>query len=150
MPVAVNDQRLAASLGSDSKRIAIRRHVAEDFLSTHLFEVEGNWQIVRRALQCVDFAQPIVIGPYPPPPRRVAGLAAHSAFGAGFFSLEAPKGVTPVDWWLIAPEAPYMKWFAPFIANDDSARAGKPGEGRLFVPAARTKAGARLVIRDRS
>lgn len=150
MPVAVNDQRLAASLGADMKRTFIRRTVAEDFFTTHLFDKEGNWQIVRRVLQCIDYRQPVVVGPFPAAPRRVAALSQHSAFGAGFFSLDPVKGVTPVDWWLIAPEAPYIKWFAPFVAAADTSRPGKVGDGRLFVPAARTKSAGRLVVRERS
>ncbi|MFO0613580.1 MAG: hypothetical protein U0414_13370 [Polyangiaceae bacterium] len=152
MPVAVNDQRLAASLGSDTKRLSIRQKLAEDFFITHIFQPEKNWQLVRRALQTIDYAQPIVVGPFPPAPKRVAALPKSSALGAGFFAIDPPKNFPILEWWLVAPEAPYMRWAARFILGDGPAddKSGRPSEGRIFIPAARTKTAARLLVRDRS
>lgn len=152
MPIAVNDQRLAASPGDDLKRAMVRMKVAEDFFITHIFEPENNWQLVRRIMQTIDFKQPIVIGPFPAAPKRVAAMPKSAVLGAGFFAVDPPKNFPSLEWWLVAPEAPYMRWHAPYVADAaiPEDRGGKAGEGRIFIPAVRTKTAARLVVRDRS
>ena len=146
MPVLTSEERLAASLGEDAKRAAARRSIAQGFLKTHVFELEGDWDLVVRALQCIDYTQPVVVGPAPAAPKRLAALPA-SVLGLGFFLEQPPKSLTKVEWWYVAPEAPYLKWFAPYVRDDE--KSGKSGDARYFVPAARSSKGARLAIPER-
>ena len=146
MPVATNDARLAASPGTDSKRRQAREEVAREFLRIHLFEVEGDWDLVRRTLQCIDFAQPVEAGPMPPCPPRLLSLTPGNLLGEGFFALhpsEGPNAATPKGqhWWRIAPEASYLRW-----STFPSDRAG---EARFYVPAARTSKGAGQASKER-
>jgi len=148
MPVAASETRLAASPGTDGKRIAARRAVALDFLKTHVFERDQDWGWVQRAAQCIDYGQPVSVGPHPAPPRRVAAITS-AALGLGFFTEQGPSGV---EYWLIAPEAPYLKWYAPYVMDDGGARpkgAGLAGDARYLVPAARAASGVRLAVRER-
>jgi hypothetical protein len=150
MPVATSEERLAASPGDDVKRAIARRAVAQAFFKKHVFEPEKDWDLVIRALQCIDYAQPVFVGPMPAAPKRLVG-AARSPLGAGFFAEQPPKGAK-VEWWHISPEAPYLKWYAPYVIDDGgqkSGAGGKAGEARYFVPAARSSKGARLAIPER-
>jgi hypothetical protein len=149
MPVAANDMRLAASPGADAKRKAARWSVAQDFFGKHLYQPEQDWELVRRAMQCIDMEQPVVVGPPPIGAKRLV-MPAMSALGPGFFSEQPARGTAKVEWWRIAPEAPYLKWFAPFVMIDDGKPpAGRLGEARYFVPAARSSKGAGLAIPER-
>jgi len=147
MPVAADDARLAASPGSDSKRLQAREAVAREFLRVNLYELEGDWDAVRRALQCIDLNEPVIAGPRPPCPSRLLTLPAGNALGAGFFALHPPEGAgapTPrgQEWWTIAATAPYLRWSSAPIG-------GRPAEERFFVPAARTSKGGGLATRER-
>jgi hypothetical protein len=149
MPIPVVQATLAASAGRDHKRIAARRAVATEFFKQHLFAEEGDWNLVRRAMQSIDFAQPVSIGPHPPAPRRLATLASQSHLGPGFLVEQPQESAAAPEWFLIDPAASYLKWFAPYVSDDrQKGVGGKPGVARFFVPAARTPKGARLAAKE--
>lgn len=135
MPVQASEARLAASKGADDKRMRAREAVAREFFIKHIYDAGGTYEEVRRAVQCIDLAQPVVIGPPPDAPKRLVQLVS-SLLGVGFFAERAPEGAKVV-WWAIAPEAPYLKWFAPFVPGAEGP-SGTEGDARYFVPAART------------
>jgi hypothetical protein len=136
MPIQASEARLAASPGDDQKRILARKSVAQEFLRDHVFDPgDADWDYCRRVLQTIDYAQPVVAGPAPPAPKRLAAIGKHM-LGAGFFT-EQPKAGGG-DWWSFAPNAPYLKWCAPFL--EDDTKLGGPGDNRWFIPAARANA----------
>jgi len=150
MPVAVSQIELAATFGADVKRVYARQNVAREFFQKHMFDVdkEPDYRMVRRAMQVIDFSQPIVIGSPPAPPQRLVAVAATGGLGGGFFR-EMPAPGTVPEYWLIAPDALHLKFVSPSIwakAGD----AGKVGELRLFVPGVRNPKGKRAATRDRS
>lgn len=147
MPVAADDARLAASAGDDTKRLLAREAVAREFFRAHLFELEGDWDVVRRALQCIDYREPVVAGPMPSCPKRLLTLPVGNALGAGFFALHPAEGPNAApgrgqEYWVIAPEAPYLRWSSVSTAE-------RAGETRFYVPAARTSKGAGLASKER-
>jgi hypothetical protein len=146
MPIAADHVRLAASMGSDAKRVAARRAVALEFVKQQLFEGAGEpWETVRRVLQCIDYLQPIASGPLPSAPRQLFALPGGSFLGGGFFAETAPAELNEPIAWVIAPEAHYLKFFAPYLDDPAVASAGRAGDARFFIPAARN--GACIVAR---
>lgn len=148
MPVPVPITQLAASPGYDKKRDTARRQVAADFLQQHTFEVDDkrDWVVVERALQVIDFQRPVSLGPMPAAPRRLVAVPARSPIGAGFFSVTPAEGAEP-EWWIVSPEAIYMKYFAHSLHTDDPRRSPEPV--RYFIPAARSGRDSKLVWRER-
>jgi len=136
MPIAVEQERLAAIAGDDPKRAAARRAVALDFFQRHIFEAGEPWEIVQRALQCIDVRQPVVIGPPPAPPRQLVALPPDGWIGAGFFAEKPPAELDSPVVWVVSPDARFLKFFAPYVA-DPAIAAGAPGDARYFIPAAR-------------
>lgn len=151
MPVPVPVTQLAASPGYDKKRDTARREVAVDFFQKHIFESDPedrrDWQIVQRALQVVNFQRPVSLGPMPAAPRRLVAIAHKSPLGPGFFSVVPAEGVEP-DWWLVSPEAIYMKYVAHALPSADPKKTPEPI--RYFIPAARSGKDSKLVWRDRA
>jgi hypothetical protein len=148
MPVQATEAQLAASIGHDVKRELARRAVALDFFTEHVFEADKvkDWSVVQRALQCIDLGKPVLVGPDPPAPRRLVALPPTGPLGAGFFA-EAPGKDEPAGWWVIAPEAVYLKYFAPTVRGDARARANPPA--RWFIPGVRTPRGPRVATQER-
>lgn len=151
MPVSVPVTQLAASPGYDKKRDTARRQVAADFFEKHIFEADPedrrDWQIVERAMQIIDFQRPLSIGPMPAAPRRLVALAHKSPLGPGFFSVLPPDD-GQADWWLVSPDAVYLKFVAPGLASADPKKTPEPI--RYFIPAARSGRDSKLVWRDRA
>jgi len=127
--------RLAASPGRSLEQQRARRDVATEFFTKNLYEAGGEWDEARRALQCFDFTQPVVVGPSPAAPHRLVAIGVKPLLLAGFFAEKVPATVTKPTWWTIAPEAPYLKWFLPFVTGSEGA--GAAGDARYYVPAAR-------------
>jgi hypothetical protein len=127
--------RLAAATGSTLEQQRARREVATDFFAKNIYESGGEWDEARRALQCFDFTQPVIVGPTPAAPPRLVAMGAKPLLLVGFFAEKAPATLATPKWWTIAPEAPYMKWFLPFVTGSEGA--GAAGDARFFVPAAR-------------
>jgi hypothetical protein len=127
--------RIAASSGSSLEQQQARRDVATDFFAKNVYETGGDWDEARRALQCFDFTQPVILGPSPAAPPRLVAMVAKPMLLVGFFAEKAPATLTKPTWWTIAPEAPYLKWFLPFVTGSEGA--GASGDARFFVPAAR-------------
>lgn len=127
--------RLAAALGATPDQRRARRHVAAEFLEKHIYAAGGNWVECRRVIQCIDVAQPVLIGPGPAAPAKLVALTAKPLLLDGFFAEKAPATMTKPVWWVIAPEAPYLKWFLPFVKGSEGS--GAAGDARFFVPAAR-------------
>ena len=138
MPQPVDETSLAASVGADHKRAVARQNVARAFLERHLFEAEPererDWELVRRALQCIDFQRPVVIGPKPPPPLRLAPLSG-SPLGPGFFAELPADGSGPAQ--PIDQDAAYMRYYTRSDAAEQTA-----GTQRFFIPRARAVAKA--------
>ena len=72
--------RVAASQGDTPEQQNARRVVASEFLEEHVYKAGGPWEEVRRALQCMDVSQPVLVGPppansksFPLPPSMIAG-----------------------------------------------------------------------------
>jgi hypothetical protein len=128
-------ERLAAGYGDDVRVQVARRQVANSFFET-IFEREQDWHWVRRALETVDFSQPVMIGPAPPLPKRLTEIFT-AALGRGFYT-ETGRSATSPGLRPIAPDAAYLKWFAPYARGDagGDGRVG-PGDARYFVPAVR-------------
>jgi hypothetical protein len=127
--------RAAAAPGATVEQQRARRNVAIEFFDKHLYQVGGGWDEARRAMQCFDYAQPVVVGPSPAAPARLVGLSSKPLLLGGFFAEKAPPTLTKPIWWVIAPQAPYLKWFLPFVAG--SQGSGAAGDARFFIPAAR-------------
>jgi len=149
MPVAVSETRLAASVGSDPKRARARRSVALDFFTEHIFapDPEKDWSVVQKAMQCIDVSRPVKIGPEPPAPRRLIALPQAGPLGAGFFADEPSPREDRMDWYVIAPEAVYLKYFSPSVRV---ARARTLPPARYFIPGARTAKGPRVATKERT
>lgn len=127
--------RLAAAPGNAPQQRQARLEVAAEFLTKNIYEPGGDWLEVRRALQCIDLAQPVVVGPSPAAPAKLVALSGKPLLLAGFFAEKAPATMTKPTWWTVAPEAPYLKWHLPFFPGTEGS--GAAGEARYFVPAAR-------------
>jgi hypothetical protein len=127
--------RLASSPGASVEQQRARRDVATDFFAKNIYEAGGDWDEARRALQCFDFLQPVVLGPSPAAPPRLVAMVGKPLLLVGFFAEKAPATVAKPAWWNIAPEAPYLKWFLPFVKGAEGA--GAAGDARFFIPAAR-------------
>jgi hypothetical protein len=149
MPVPADQTKLAASPGHDVKRDVARRKVVLEFLKEQLFEADAkkDWNVVRRALQCVDYGRPVTIGPMPPAPRRLVALPKGSRLGAGFFAEAPPRGAEGAAWWVIAPEAVYLKYYAASVYAD--ARPAEAEIVRYFIPGARNPQGDRVATKER-
>jgi hypothetical protein len=127
--------RLAAAPGSSPEQQRARREVAIEFFAKHIYETGGDWNEARRAMQCFDYTQPVVVGPSPAAPARLVAVGSKPLLQGGFFAEKAPATLAKPVWWTIAPEAPYLKWFLPFVAGSDGS--GQAGDARFFVPAVR-------------
>ncbi len=127
--------RVAASPGASPEQQRARREVATEFFVKNLYEAGGEWDEARRALQCFDYTQPVILGPTPAAPPRLVAMGAKPLLLVGFFAEKAPATLAKPTWWAIAPEAPYLKWFLPFVTGADGA--GATGDARYYVPAAR-------------
>lgn len=146
MPIPSSDAVLASSPGTDAKRKAARRALALEFLSMHLYEAEGDWNLVTRALLCMDLDEPVVVGPHPAAPKRLVALPQH-ALGQGFFAAEpSPSDPAPL-WRNISPESRYLKWSSPVAASQKGLDAQL--RARYLVPGARLRAGARPLVKER-
>jgi hypothetical protein len=129
--------RLAASAGDDVKRIKARTAVVTAFFEKNLYALTGDWDVVRRAMQCIDLRQPVVEGPSPPVPPRLFELAVDTHLGHGFFVERPPAAGRVLAGWQIAAEASYLRWSSPYSPEARKSHGGAPGEARFFVPAAR-------------
>jgi len=127
--------RLAAAAGSTVQQQRARSEVATEFFEKNIYDGGGDWNEIRRALQCIDFAQPVLIGPSPAAPARLVVVGASPRAQPGYFAEKPPATILKPTWWTIAPEAPYLKWFLPFVSGSDGS--GATGDARFFVPAAR-------------
>jgi hypothetical protein len=127
--------RAAAAAGNTPDQQRARREVATEFFQKNLYELGGTWDEARRALQCIDYMQPVVVGPTPAAPARLVVIGAKPLMHGGFFAEKAPATLAKPTWWTIAPEAPYLKWFLPWSPGSEGA--GSKGDARFFVPAAR-------------
>jgi hypothetical protein len=127
--------RLAAAPGNTVDQQRARSEVVTEFFEKHIFENGGSWDEVRRAIQNCDFSQPVVVGPSPAAPARLVALSSKPLLAGGFFAEKAPPTLAKPVWWVIAPEAPYMKWFLPYVSGSEGS--GAAGDARYFVPAAR-------------
>jgi hypothetical protein len=137
MPVAVELERLAASVGKDAKRAAARREVALEFFRKYIYEDGGDpWTYVQRALQSIDLRQPVIVGPPPSPPKKVFMLPSDKTLGGGFFAELAPGEIDAPIAWIINPDARFLKYCAPWVA-DPGITSGVQGDARYFIPAAR-------------
>ena len=137
MPVAVELERLAASIGSDPKRAAARREVALEFFRKYIYEDGGDpWEQVQQALQAIDVRQPVIVGPPPSPPKKLFALPSDKTIGGGFFAEHAPGEIDAPIAWIINPDARFLKYFAPWVA-EPGITSGVQGDARYFVPAAR-------------
>ncbi|HTJ81666.1 MAG TPA: hypothetical protein VL400_08065 [Polyangiaceae bacterium] len=150
MPVPVSEIELAATIGSDVKRGCARRNVAREFFQTYIFDAdkEPDYRVVRRAMQVIDFSQPVLIGPPPAGPRRLAAVSPKGGLGEGFFAEVPPSGMPP-EYWLFTPDAVYLKFYQPIVWSKADT-ANKMGEARYFFPGARNPQGKRVATRDRS
>lgn len=127
--------RIAAAPGNTTSQRRARHDVMLEFLTRNIYEQGGDWAEVRRALQCVDYDQPVVVGPSPAAPPKLIALTGKPLLLSGFFAEKAPPTLARPTWWTIAPEAPYLKWFLPFVLGKEGS--GEAGEARFFIPAAR-------------
>ena len=150
MPVSLDQAALAATPGHDTKRDRARRSVALEFWKQHIFEVDPkkDWSVVQKALQCIDYSRPITFGPMPTAPARLVALPTKGPLGPGFFAEAPTKGATePVEWWTIAPDAVYMKYFVPAVVVD--ARVDATATARYFLPGARGTTQKRVASKER-
>lgn len=149
MPVVASQARLAASPGHDAKRAMARRAVALEFFKEHIFGADAqSWPVVQRAMQCIDFARPVLVGPDPAPPRRLAALPPDGPLGAGFFGDAPSPKADRVDWYVVAPDAVYLKYFAPAVRGVSRVRTAPPA--RYFLPGARLTKGPSVVTKERA
>ena len=122
--------REAAIPGAELERVRLRRMVATQFFDDHIHQITGDWEEPRRALQTIDFTQPVSVGP-PGAPARLFALKSPFLNG-GFFAEQPGAGDEQPVVWQVPPNAPFLKWFA--FADPRQ----KPGsEARYFIPAAR-------------
>jgi hypothetical protein len=135
----VPNAREAGQPGTERERIRLRRLVATQFFDTHIHQVTGDWMEARRALQTVDFFQPVIVGPISPMPPKLVELPGGSFLSGGFFAEQIPAGtkIKPV-YWQIDVKAPLLKWYAPYVRDAKLGGGSGPGDARYFVPAART------------
>jgi hypothetical protein len=150
VPIAVGDERLAASPGRDAKRVEARRALAMEFFREHLYEADGakDWSVVRRAMQTVDLAYPVERGPAPSAPKRLVALPLKNGLGPGFFGAAAHDGLV-AEAYAIAPEALYLRYVAPAIRDQDEPVV-RPEEMRYFLPQVRQPKGARVATKERA
>jgi hypothetical protein len=127
--------RVAAAAGDTLDQQRARREVAFEFLEQNLYEVGGTWEEVRRVVQCLDVMQPVIVGPAPAAPHRLVSIGGAPFLGSGYFAEKPPAGMAKQTWWLIAPEAPYIQWFLPWVAGKEGS--GARGDARFYVPAVR-------------
>lgn len=141
------DRFLAAMPGATPEFVQARMRIAGRFFEMHAVGPGAiPWPMVRRMMQCMDFGQPVVVGPPSRPPPELVRLPATSFLGDGHFMLMPTFEDDTPWWWDISPHVRYLRWFAPRVEREvePGAAVVDGGDARFFIPVARVP-GQRLV-----